>query len=363
MLDGLIQLLILVALIFLSVAYVTLMERKVLGRMQVRHGPMRTGWHGFLQPIADGVKLMTKEAIVPTNADRRLYLAAPIVTLAFALASYVVVPFSRHMQIADLNIGLLYILAISSLGFFGMIMGGWASGSKYALMGALRAMAQMISYELPLVLSLLGVLMFTQTLSMRQIVEMQGTFGYFVLYQPMAFIIYLISGVAETVRTPFDLAEAEGEIVAGFHTEYSGMYFALFFLGEYANMFMVSIIATVLFLGGWQRPFPTVEALAFLDIVPTIVWFVLKVVFFMFFYIWIRATLPRLRYDQLMYLSWKILLPLAFFSVVFTGAYLLWGFPVWVLYVLNFGAAIFWLQITSLDIFRPELALNGAPND
>jgi len=360
---GLLQVGTVIAMILLAVAYITLLERKVLGRMQVRFGPMRVGWHGILQPLADGLKLLSKEAIIPKQADRTVYLAAPIVSFTFALLPFAVVPFARHCQIADLNIGLLFILAIGSLGFFGVVMAGWASGSKYALMGSLRAMAQMISYELPLVLSLLGVLMFSQSLSMRQIVEAQGQGGYFIFLQPLAFVIYLISGVAETVRTPFDMPEAEGELVAGFHVEYSGIYFALFFLAEYANMFMVSIIATVLFLGGWQRPFPTVEALAFLDFVPTFIWFAVKVLFFMFVYIWLRATLPRLRYDQLMYLSWKVLLPLAFINIVITAAYMLWGFPLWLFYLLSLFSAVAWLQLISYDIFKPERAYNGQPND
>ncbi len=359
---GLLQVLVVIAMLLLAVAYVTLMERKVLGHMQVRLGPMRVGWHGLLQPIADGVKLLSKEAIVPTQADRPLFLAAPIISFAFALAAFAVIPFARYCQITDLNIGLLYVLALGSLGFFGMVMAGWASGSKYALMGSLRAMAQMMSYELPLVLSLLGVLMFARSLSLRQIVEVQGQTGYFIFFQPLAFVIYLIAGVAETVRTPFDMPEAEGELVAGFHVEYSGINFALFFLAEYANMFMVSIIATVLFLGGWQRPFPTIEALAFLDVVPTFIWFALKVLFFMFAYIWLRATLPRLRYDQLMYLSWKVLLPLAFFNIIITGAYMLWGFPLWVFYILSLLSAVGWLQVSSLEVFRPERAYDGSPN-
>lgn len=359
---GLIKLVILLAAVMLSVAYVTLLERKVLAHMQIRLGPMRAGWHGLLQPLADGLKLMTKETIIPKQAEPVLYQAAPIVSFVFALLPFAVVPFARHWQITDLNIGLLYVLGMGSLGFFGMVMAGWASGNKYALMGSLRAMAQMVSYEFPLILSLLGVLLFSHSLSMRQIVEVQAKTGYFILLQPMAFIIYLISGVAETVRTPFDMPEAEGELVAGFHVEYSGMYFALFFLAEYANMFIVSILATVLFLGGWQRPFPTYSEWAFLDVVPTFVWFAGKVFFFMFLYIWLRATLPRLRYDQLMDLSWKVLAPLGFFNVIITAAYLIWEYPLWMFYILNFLIVALWLKLITLKIFQPELAFNGLPN-
>ncbi len=358
----LLPLVVLIALVMLAVAYVTLLERKLLARMQVRFGPMRAGWHGLLQPLADGLKLLTKETILPDKADRPLYLSAPVVSFVFSLVAFIVVPFARNLQLTDINIGILFILAVGSMGFFGMVMGGLGSGNKYALMGSLRAMAQMLSYEVPLVVSLLGVLMLTQSMSMREIVEAQGQMGYFIVLQPVAFIIYLISGVAETVRTPFDMPEAEGELVAGFHIEYSGMYFALFFLAEYANMFMVAIIATVLFLGGWQRPFPTNEALAFLDVVPTFIWFGAKVFFFMFFYIWIRATLPRLRYDQLMFFSWKILMPLSFYNVIITGAYIIIGFPLWVFYILSVLSIVGWLQLISYKVFTPEQAYNGLPN-
>lgn len=337
------KIVIMLSLLLLAVAYVTWLERKVLGRMQVRHGPMRVGWHGLLQPIADGVKLATKELIVPTGADRSVFLMAPVIALVFAFVPFVIIPFAAgtEWQIMDLNVGVLFVLAASSLGTYGIVLGGWGSNSKYSMMGALRSVAQMISYEVPMILALVGPVMMSGSLSMSKIIDAQSSAGYwFIFTQPLAFVIYLISGVAETNRVPFDMVEAEGELVCGFHTEYSGMAFSVFFLAEYANMILISVLATICFLGGWHRPFPAVEFLSFLDIIPGIGWFSLKVFFFLFFYIWIRATLPRIRYDQLMYLGWKILLPLSLINILLMGIYRFYPYPLIVLYIVTFISTI-----------------------
>jgi len=340
----------------------TLGERKLLAHIQLRHGPRRTGWHGLLQPIADGIKLVTKEVIIPVEADPKLFIIAPVISVAFALIPFAVVPFARHTFITDINIGLLYILAASSVGFIGTIMGGWASGSKYSFLGGLRALALMISYELPLVLSLVGVLMFTRSLSMVDIVKAQGREGWFVFSQPLAFVIYVISGIAETQRTPFDMLEDEGSLVTGFFTEYSGMPFAIFFMAEYVNMFMVSILATTLFLGGWQRPAVTWAALGFLDKVPTVFWFCLKVFGFMFLYVWLRGTLPRVRYDQLMYLCWKILFPLALLNLFFTALYIMFNMNIWLFYALNLVATACWFVVYAKIRFKAKASAALCPS-
>ena len=320
---------IILAVLPLLVAAITLAERKVIAFMQVRLGPMRVGPWGLLQPIADPIKLLLKEDIIPARADKWVFVAAPIITLIPAFIVFAVIPFGPtinvfgtpvNLYVTDLNIGVLYVLSISSVGVLGIILAGWASNSKYPLLGALRSAAQMVSYEVALGFSIMGVLMLSETLSLVGIVEAQRSSGlWYVFLQPVAFVLFFICGVAETNRAPFDLPEAESELVAGFHTEYSGFRFSLFFLAEYANMITVSAMAVTLFLGGWLRPFPNVEALAFLDLIPGILWFAIKVVVFLYFYMWFRASWPRYRYDQLRKGGWQLLLPLAMANVIVTA--------------------------------------------
>jgi NADH-quinone oxidoreductase subunit H len=325
----LIKIALILAVLPLLVAALTLAERKVIAFMQVRLGPMRVGPWGLLQPIADPIKLLLKEDIVPAQADRWIFTLAPVICLIPAFIVLAVIPLGPPIQIlgkpitlyvADLNIGVLYVLSISSVGVLGIILGGWASNSKYPLLGALRSAAQMVSYEVALGFSVIGVLMLAGSLSLVSIVEAQRNAGYwFVFLQPLGFILFFICGVAETNRAPFDLPEAESELVAGFHTEYSGFRFSLFFLAEYANMITVSAMAVTLFWGGWLRPFPNVSALGFLDLIPGVVWFAAKVVVFLYFYLWFRASWPRYRYDQLMKLGWQFLLPLSIANVIVTA--------------------------------------------
>jgi NADH-quinone oxidoreductase subunit H len=306
-----------------------LLERKVIAWVQVRLGPMRVGPYGALQPIADAVKLLLKEDITPSRADKWVFTGAPIIALVPALIVFAVIPFGPEIQIfghrvtlyiTDINVGLLYVVSVSSIGVYGLIMAGWASNSKYPLLASLRASAQLISYEVAVTLTLVSVIVTAGSLSMVKIVEAQQMAGvWFGFIQPVALLIFFIGGLAETNRAPFDMPEAEQELTGGFHTEYSGMRFALFFLAEYANMIVVSSVATTLFLGGWLRPFPNVEWLAFLDIAPPWIWFFLKTFVFLYVFLWIRATLPRYRYDQLMALGWKVLIPLAIANVVVTG--------------------------------------------
>ena len=304
-------------LMLLSVAYLTWLERKVIGHIQVRLGPMRVGPHGLLQPIADAVKLMFKEDIVPQAADRAIYLLAPMLALIPAFVSFAVIPFGDRVRlfgrtidlvITDVNVGLLYVFGVASLGIYGIVLGGWSSNNKYALLGGLRSAAQMISYELSLGLSVVGVLMLSQSLSLVQIVNAQST-AWFIVWQPIGFLIFLICAIAETNRAPFDLPEAETELVAGFHVEYSSMKFAMYFMAEYANMITVSAMATTLFLGGWRGPF-----------LPPVLWFLIKLYLLIFLFIWLRATLPRFRYDQLMRFGWKVLLPVALANIMVTAA-------------------------------------------
>jgi NADH-quinone oxidoreductase subunit H len=315
--------------VLLHVAYLTYLERKFLGWMQDRMGPMEVGYHGLLQPLADGLKLFMKEDIVPSGANKIIFSLAPILSLIPALIGFAVIPWGNGQVsifgvtfrpfVTDLNIGILYILALSSVGAYGILLGGWASNSKYSLLGGLRSAAQVISYELALGMSLVGVLLMAGSLSLVKISEAQaGGFWHWYAFalpfpQIVALVLYVISAVAETNRLPFDLPEAESELVAGFFTEYSGMRFAFFFLAEYANMILVSCIAAIMFLGGWHAPFP------FLDFVPGIVWFLLKVYAFLFFFFWIRATLPRLRYDQLMTFGWKVMIPLVLANILITS--------------------------------------------
>ena len=316
LLIALVKVLIVFSAMMLIVAYMTLMERKVLGHMQVRFGPNRAGPFGLFQPIADGIKLFFKEDIIVPHANKVIYILAPAVIVVTALVSYAVIPFgdsvtilgkSIDLVVADVNVGILYLLAISSLGVYGVVMGGWASNNKYSLLGAIRSSAQMISYELSLGLSLIGVLMITGSLSLTRIVEAQSPV-WFVVYQPLGFIIYLISAVAECSRTPFDLTECENELVAGYQTEYSSMKFALYYLAEYAHILVVSSLAVTLFFGGWHGPF-----------LPPPLWFLIKIFIFIFFFIWIRATFPRFRYDQLMKFGWKVLFPLALLNIMLTA--------------------------------------------
>lgn len=297
---------------FISVAAMFLIwwERKVSAHIQARFGPMRVGgWHGWAQSIADGIKLLLKEDIIPRGADRAVFILAPMVVFASALAAYVVLPFGPGLIVTDLNIGILYIIAVSSFTVLGIIMAGWSSNNKYATLGAMRSAAQTISYEVPLVVSLLGPIILAGSLSMTKIVEAQRHL-WFIVPQLVAFLIYFTCAVAETNRLPFDIPEAESELVAGFHVEYSGMRFAIFFLAEYANMFTVCAIATTMFLGGWQGPGP--EGLA-----PF--WFLGKTFFLLFVMLWLRWSLARLRVDQLMHLGWKVLLPIAFANLIVTG--------------------------------------------
>ncbi|HEX2055598.1 MAG TPA: NADH-quinone oxidoreductase subunit NuoH [Nitrospiraceae bacterium] len=327
--------------VMLTVMILTLAERKVLGWMQDRMGPMEVGPYGILQPIADGLKLFFKEDIIPAGANRFLFSLAPILALVPAMIGFAVIPFGPNqtveifgMQvkpfiISDINIGILYILAFASIGAYGIILGGWSSNSKYSLLGGLRSAAQVISYELNVGLAIVGVILLSGSLSLVKITEAQsGWFwNWFVLALPFpqifAFVVYVISSVAETNRVPFDLPEAESELVAGFFTEYSGMRFAFFFIAEYANMILVSCVAAALFLGGWNAPYPGtllghlgLESIAWIE---NVAWFAVKVYFFLFLFFWLRATLPRLRYDQLMRFGWKVMLPIALGNILITS--------------------------------------------
>ncbi|HHL32460.1 MAG TPA: NADH-quinone oxidoreductase subunit NuoH [Oceanospirillales bacterium] len=299
--------------LIIVVAYLTYAERRVIGFMQGRMGPNRVGLFGFklwglAQPFADTVKLLLKEIIFPANANKFLFLLAPVITLATAFAAWAVVPFSDTLVLADINAGLVYILALTSLGVYGVIIAGWASNSKYALLGALRSAAQIVSYEIAMGFALVGVLIASGSLNLSEIVHAQsgGLFNWFFIPLLPLFVIYFISGVAETNRAPFDVAEGESEIVAGFHVEYSGAAFALFFLGEYANMIMISSLTAIMFMGGWYSPFPGDSWLA----QPSILWFFAKTGFFLLLYLWFRATFPRYRYDQIMRLGWKVFIPI-----------------------------------------------------
>ncbi len=338
-----------------AVAYLTLLERKLVAHIQVRLGPMRVGWHGLLQPIADGLKFLLKEDIIPSRADRLLFTIAPAISLVPAFVVFSVVPFGPPDMfkgllqtvlgwfvdpataeavasnsvasggfITDLNIGLLFLLSVSSLGILGIILGGWASNSKYPMLGALRSAAQMVSYEVALGFSIIGVLLVAGSLSMVEIVQQQQSMGvWYFAVQPVAFVLFFICGLAETNRIPFDLPEAETELVGGFHTEYSGFRFSLFFIAEYANMVTISALGVTLFFGGWLRPFPNVAWLGFLDLVPPVAWFVFKVFLFLYVFIWIRGTLPRFRFDQLMRYGWKVFLPVALANVILSAGVIL----------------------------------------
>ncbi len=315
-------------------AYMTLFERKVVARIQVRLGPNRVGPGGFFQPLADGIKLALKEDIVPAHADRPVFTLAPMISLVVALAAFAVIPFGSNitifgmnvpLRVTDINVGILYIFGITSLGVYGIVLAGWSSNNRYSLLGGIRSSAQVISYELAMTMAVLGVLILTGSLSMNDIVLHQRAiwFGFLpawnIFVQPLAFVIYVISALAETNRAPFDLPEAEQELIAGYHIEYSSMRFAMFFMAEYINMITVSAIATTLFLGGWSAPS------RYLDGIGGLPWFLIKVVLFLYFFVWLRATLPRVRYDKLMKLGWYWLLPLSLINMMLTAVVVVWG--------------------------------------
>ncbi len=314
------------ACLMICVAYLTWLERKVLGHIQIRYGPNRCGPYGLLQPFSDAIKAFFKEDLIPGRADKPVFVLAPMISIISAISLFAVIPFGNQftipgtdwvvkLRIADVDIGLLYVFALASIGEFGIILGGWASGNKYGLTGSLRAAAQMISYEVALGLSILGIIILSQTLRLTEIVHQQagGFWNWNVWYQPMAFILYLICGLAEINRTPFDMPEAESELACGFNIEYSSMKFALFFMAEYAHMVTMGALAVTLFWGGWQPPFP------FLSFIPGVVWFSAKLFVFLFFFIWQRGTFPRLRYDQIMKFGWKVMVPLALANLLITG--------------------------------------------
>jgi NADH-quinone oxidoreductase subunit H len=313
----LIKLTVLLAVLLATAMYLVLAERKLLARLQVRFGPNRAGWFGILQPLADVIKLLTKEDTVPAKADRFIFLFAPAVIALTTLLLFAVIPFGESLSfrgrpiplvVLDLDVGILFLFALFSLGVYSVALGGWSSNSKYSLLGGLRGAAQMISYELPLVLSLVPVIMLAGSFSLVDMVKAQARCP-FILAQPVSVLLFFISASAEIKRIPFDLPEAENELVAGYHTEYSGMRFGLFFLGEYISLIVLGSLVTVFFLGGWRGP-----------LLPPLAWFALKVLAVVFVMIWMRGTLPRLRYDQLMKLGWKVLIPLALINIVVTGA-------------------------------------------
>jgi len=319
----LVQAMMVIVPLLLTVAYLTYAERKVIGYMQVRLGPNRVGYAGLLQPIADALKLIMKEVIIPSQSNVYLFLIAPVLAIAPAIAVWAVIPFDDGMVIADINAGLLYILAISSIGVYGIVIAGWASNSKYAFLGALRSSAQKVSYEIAMGFALVTVIMTAGSMNLTDIVMGQqgGMLSwYWIPLLPM-FVVYFISGVAETNRAPFDVAEGESEIVAGFHVDYSGMTFAVFFLAEYAMMILISFLTAIMFMGGWLSPFEGIPGLETLfSFVPGLAWLALKVFFLLFVFLWFRATFPRYRYDQIMRLGWKILIPLTILWVFVVGA-------------------------------------------
>jgi NADH-quinone oxidoreductase subunit H len=316
-LEILLKILMVLVPLILSVAYLTYAERKVIASMQLRIGPNMVGPMGLLQPIADAVKLIFKEPILPASSDKVLFLLAPMLTFVLAMIGWAVIPVSETFVIADINVGILYLLAMSSLGVYGIIIAGWASNSKYAFLGAIRSAAQMISYEVSIGLAIITVLIATKSLNLTEIVQAQKDMPIYmqILLMPMM-VVFFISILAETNRHPFDLPEAEAELVAGYNVEYSSMAFALFFLGEYANMILTSAVTVILFMGGWLPPF----GLEFLSCVPGFIWFATKVMFCLFVFIWIRASVPRYRYDQLMRLGWKVFLPLSLIWVVLVAS-------------------------------------------
>ena len=325
------KILLIVVPLILAVAYYTYMERKVIGYMQIRRGPNRIGPLGLAQPFADVFKLLLKEIVLPANANKFLFVLAPILSLAPAFAAWAVIPFDDWAVLADIDAGLLYLLAMSSLGVYGLIIAGWASNSKYAFLGALRSTAQMVSYEIAMGFALVGVLILAGTLNLSEIVLAQqgGVLDWFWLPLLPLFVIYIISGLAETNRAPFDVAEGESEIVAGFHVEYAGSGFAVFFLAEYANMILISALTALMFAGGWLSPFEGIPVIG--DTIlgeGSIIWFLSKTVFFMFLFLWFRATFPRYRYDQIMRLGWKVLVPITIVWVMVAAVLSVFGLVV-----------------------------------
>ncbi|MBT3196741.1 MAG: NADH-quinone oxidoreductase subunit NuoH [Gammaproteobacteria bacterium] len=319
---NLLMIVVIVAPLMLGVAYLTYAERKIIGYMQVRIGPNRVGPKGWLQPIADALKLMLKEIILPTGANKALFVVAPILSIAPALAAWAVIPFDDGLVLSNLDAGLLYILALTSVGVYGVVIAGWASNSKYAFLGAMRTAAQVVSYEIAMGFALVGVLMAAGSLNLGDIVRAQegNLFTWYWLPLLPLFVVYFLSGVAETNRAPFDVAEGESEIVAGFHVEYSGMTFAIFFLAEYANMILIAALSSVLFLGGWLSPFQGIPVLDPLTAwVPGLFWLLMKMSIFLFLFLWFRATFPRYRYDQIMRLGWKVFLPVTIFWLFVEG--------------------------------------------
>ncbi len=330
-LNTLFEILIVVVPLFLIVAYTTYSERKIIGYMQSRMGPTRVGPSGLLQPIADVIKLASKEIIIPTNANRGLFLTAPIIMLVPSLLVWSVIPLSEYFVIADINAGLLFILALTSLSVYGVILAGWASNSKYAFLGSMRSAAQIIAYEIAMGFALVGVLMVAGSLNLQEIILSQkgGIFNWFWLPLFPLFIIYLISGIAETNRAPFDVSEGESEIVAGFHVEYSGIAFAMFFLAEYMNLILISILVSIMFFGGWLSPFESSFLEGFFAWVPGFVWLAIKTLAFIFLFLWLRATLPRYRYDQIMRLGWKIFLPITLIWIFLEGIMIYYSVEPW----------------------------------
>jgi NADH-quinone oxidoreductase subunit H len=316
-----VEILVLVVPLLIAVAYLTFAERKVIAHMQLRLGPNVVGPFGLLQPFADAVKLLFKETVIPSGANSIVFIAAPILTFALSLIAWAVIPFDDGVVIADINVGILYLFAISSLGVYGVVMAGWASNSKYAFLGALRSAAQMVSYEVSMGFIIVTVLLCVGSLNLTAIVEAQRTVWFCLPLLPM-FVIFFVSILAETNRLPFDLPEGESELVAGFFVEYSAMAFALFFLGEYGNMILMSAITTILFLGGWLAPFNLQPFTGVLGHLWAIFWLVIKIAFVLFCFLWVRATFPRFRYDQLMRLGWKVFLPLSLFWLVLTAGVL-----------------------------------------
>lgn len=326
--------------LMLSVAYLTLAERKVIGAMQVRMGPTMVGPRGSLQPIADALKLMFKEIIIPSGANKYLFLTAPLLSLGPALAAWAVLPFGEGIVLAEVNAALLYVLALTSVGVYGVIIAGWSSNSKYALLGTMRSAAQIVSYEIAMGFALVGVLIAAKSLNLGEIVTAQsgeyGFFNWFMIPLFPLFVIYFISGVAETNRAPFDVAEGESEIVAGFHVEYSGMAFAVFFLAEYANMILIAALTAIMFMGGWMSPFHGFLSDSFLSIPVLgwmlgdgIHWFFAKMSIFLFLFLWFRATFPRYRYDQIMRLGWKVFIPITIVWLLVVGIFVLAGLGPW----------------------------------
>ena len=319
--NTLVSILMVVVPLFLIVAYVTYSERKIIGFMQSRMGPTRVGPSGLLQPIADVLKLVSKEIIIPTNANKGIFLTAPMLMLVPSLLVWAVIPLSEFFIISNINAGLLFILALTSLSVYGVILAGWASNSKYAFLGSMRSAAQIIAYEIAMGFALVGVLMLSGSLNLQAIIQEQSgsILNWFWIPLFPLFLIYFIAGVAETNRAPFDVSEGESEIVAGFHVEYSGMAFAMFFLAEYMNLILISILSSIMFFGGWLSPFQGTFLNAYFAFVPGFVWLSLKTLIFIFIFLWLRATLPRYRYDQIMRLGWKVFLPITFFWLTVIG--------------------------------------------